>query len=140
MGDPIAPSEPGTQPESATTQEVPKGATYLHYADFYREYGKIDTQSRDDSGAFRQTYLRLYGKRLVEKPSSTRPGTTYWELEDSDPERPNDYVDGYAFKISPQRASINISRDGKLLTYFPLDDQTIAQYRLKPIPFPYTEQ
>ena len=128
MADPT----PSTEPK---VPEVPKGASYLHVSDFYREWNNVFDQSRDDSGAFRRPTLRVYGKQLVEKPSITRPGTTYHELVDSSPGDINAYVDCSIHSINPQRVNVNINRDGKMLAGIHIDDSSIASFRLKAIPF-----
>jgi hypothetical protein len=91
--------------------------------------------------------LRFWGKKLTEKPSQTRPGTTYFEFENS--ENPDDHVDGQVFKIKEDRHNllmtqfdINVHdydrRDDKgrplLAAYFTVAPKNIGDFRIEVVP------
>lgn len=124
--------EIGPGPEGEEIEEMP-GKIYQTTGELYQEIQREDSKT-----------LRIWGKKLVEKPSETIPGKTYHEIEDA-PDDPEAHFDTRIHQIknpeepSVTRVVLNVfdyqkkDKNGRpeLIHYFNLDPKNIQDWRIE---------
>jgi len=112
---------------------------------FYKSMPELHQEVK----AQKSRMLRIFGKKLVEKPSQTRPGLTYFEMEDYPDESKTHFVATIFKSKSPDKKPelvssyiMNAYDYQKLNKYggpeqiysFDLDNRNVGNFRIEVVP------
>lgn len=122
-------SEESSNGPEGRKEETP-GRIYENTAQLCEDVDRLGSQT-----------LRFYGQRLIDKPSTTRPGTSYFQIEE-DLERPESFFDAAIYKIKYRdepryaRFQMNVyapdkTKYPKPVNWFEMSNENISQFRLE---------